>query len=136
VNFSATGIDPSALQSAANHLGSLEGIDAAYLMGSAATHRLRAESDVDIAILPKRSAVVSGNFRADLAAELESIFGRSVDVGILHTGNLVYAKEAVTRGILLFERKPGAKARFEMLTLSMYADLQENRREILHAYAA
>lgn len=105
-------------------------------MGSAASHRLRADSDVDIAILPTRAAAVPVSFRAGLAAELEAIFGRSVDVGILHTGNLVYAKEAVTRGIPLFERNPGVRAQFEMLALSLYADLQENRREILNAYAA
>ena len=91
---------------------------------------------MDIAILPTRAAAVPVSFRAGLAAELEAIFGRSVDVGILHTGNLVYAKEAVTRGIPLFERNPGVRAQFEMLALSLYADLQENRREILNAYAA
>lgn len=117
-------------------MGDIEAIDAAYLMGSAASDRLRPDSDVDIAILPSRSNPLSGRFLTDLAAELEVILGRSVDLGILHTGNLVYAKEAVTRGVLLLERNPTARARFAMLALSMYADLQENRREILHAYAA
>jgi hypothetical protein len=70
-----------------------------------------------------------------LAADLESIAGRPVDLGILHTGNLVYAKEAISRGKVFFERDPSARRRFAMLALSMYAELQETRREILDAYA-
>jgi hypothetical protein len=42
----------------------------------------------------------------------------------------------VANGLLLFERDPAARARFAALVFSMYADLQENRREVLHAYAA
>jgi uncharacterized protein len=64
------------------------------------------------------------------------VAGRPVDVGMLSTGNLVYAKEAVAHGRLFFERDPAARARFAMLVLSMYASLQESRREVLHAYAA
>jgi hypothetical protein len=54
----------------------------------------------------------------------------------LSTANLVYAKEAVAHGAVIFERDRAARARFAMLVLSMYAALQESRREVLHAYAA
>ena len=111
-------------------------IAAAYLLGSGAEGRLRADSDVDIALLPVRGGSLSGRDRMNLAADLTDIAERTVDLGVLHTGNLVYAKEAVARGRVIFERDHAARVRFAALVLSMYADLQENRREVLHAYAA
>jgi len=71
-----------------------------------------------------------------LAAELALIVGRNVDLGVLSMANLVYAKEAVARGRLVFERDHLITAQFEMYTLSMYASLQESRQEVLRAYAA
>ena len=111
-------------------------IAAAYLLGSAARGQLRQDSDVDIAVLPAKRCVITPEQRLSLAADLEEVAGRPVDVGMLSTGNLVYAKEAVAHGRLFFERDPAARARFAMLVLSMYASLQESRREVLHAYAA
>ncbi|MFM8365081.1 MAG: type VII toxin-antitoxin system MntA family adenylyltransferase antitoxin [Verrucomicrobiota bacterium] len=131
-----SGIEGPILESLAARLGSTTGIDAAYLLGSAASGQLRPDSDVDIALLPTRGASFTGRQLAELAADLESIADRPVDLGILNTGNLVYAKEAVSRGHLFHERDPAARRRFAMHVLSMYADLQENRREILDAYAA
>ena len=131
-----SGIAASILQSLATRLGEIGGIDAAYLLGTASSGQLRPDSDLDIALLPSRGTQHAGRQLAELAADLEAIAGRPVDLGILHTGHLVYAKEAVTRGILFYERDPAARRRFAMLTLSMYADLQEIRREVLDAYAA
>jgi predicted nucleotidyltransferase len=114
-------------------------IAAAYLLGSAAENRLRADSDIDIdidiAILPTPKKTLSALEKMDLSADLTDLARRQVDLGLLHTGNLVYAKEAVARGRLIFDRDPATRVRFEALVFSMYAELQENRREILHAYA-
>jgi hypothetical protein len=74
--------------------------------------------------------------RLALTAELARTFGRPVDLGVLSTANVVYAKEAVVHGRILFERSHTMTARFAMLTLSMYASLQAARREVLQAYAA
>ena len=130
-----SGISTPILQSLATRLGEVGEIDAAYLLGSAASGLLRSDSDLDIALLPTRGARFPGRRLAELAADLESIAGLPVDLGILHTGNLIYAKEAISRGKLFYERDPASRRRFAQLALSMYADLQENRREILHAYA-
>ncbi len=111
-------------------------VEAAYLLGSAAEDRLRPDSDVDIAMLPRRSTVLSVEDRLSLTATLGRIFGRPVDLGILGTGNLVFAKEAITRGRLIAERDHAVTAAFAMYVLSMYAALQEARREVLRAYAA
>ena len=129
-------LEESALEAAVNRLRREDKIVAAYLLGSAEEGRLRPDSDVDIALLMERGATFTGRERSDLAADLEDLVGLPVDLGILQTGNLVYAKEAVARGKLLFERDRIARARFAMLILSMYASLQETRREVLHAYAA
>ena len=129
-------LDVSVLPAVVERLEQEDAVSAAYLLGSAADGRLRAESDVDIALLPMRGASIGGLPRAELAADLELIVGRPVDLGVLHTGNLVYAKEAVAHGRLIFERDPNARARFVALVFSMYADLQENRREVIHGYAA
>jgi predicted nucleotidyltransferase len=111
-------------------------IDAAYMLGSAAAGRLRPDSDVDIAILARPRHMLSVPDRLALGAELSSIFTREVDLGVLTPANVVYAKEAVTHGRLIFARDRATAARFAMHTLSMYAALQEARREVLRAYAA
>jgi predicted nucleotidyltransferase len=129
-------LDPSVLEAVAGRLRRTGKVAAAYLLGSAASGRLRSDSDVDIAVLPVRGTSLSASERLDLAADLESLTGRIVDLGILHTGNLVYAKEAVANGRLIMEGDPAARARFAMLTLSMFASLQETRRVVLDAYAA
>lgn len=120
----------------AGRIGEEPGIDAAFLMGSAATGRMRTGSDVDIALLPARGDTLPATRLADLAADLEVLAGRPVDLGILHSANLVYAKEAIAHGRLLFERDRNTTARFAMHTLSMYAALQEDRKEVLNAYTA
>ena len=107
----------------------------AYVIGSAATDRLRADSDVDVAVLPSRHAGLMVEDRLALTAELTRVFGRPVDLGVLSTANVVYANEAVTKGRGLFERERSVTSRFAILALSMDASMQEARREVLRAYA-
>jgi len=106
-------------------------VDAAYVLGSAAAGRLRPDSDIDIAVLPVRGRSFTVMERLSLAAELGRILARPVDLGVLTTANVVHAKETVTNGRLIFDRHHPTTARFAMLTLSMYAALQEARREVL-----
>ena len=129
-------LDEPQLASIARHLSERSSIAAAFLIGSAASGRLRSDSDVDIAVLPSRAAALPHQERLSLAASLSQIVRREVDLGLLSTRNLVYAKEAVTRGTVIFERDHAVTARFAMYVLSMYASLQESRREVLRAYVA
>jgi predicted nucleotidyltransferase len=129
-------IDEHRLAAAAGVLAACDGVQTAYLLGSAGAGRLRSDSDVDVAILPSRRGGLSVQDRLALTATLTRVFGRPVDLGVLTTANAVYAKEAVATGRVLFERDRNATARFEMLALSMYATLQEARRVVLQAYAA
>lgn len=129
-------LDETRLVAVATHLRDRTSFAAAYLLGSAATGRLRGDSDVDIALLPSDGATIPVLDRLALGAELSAIVGREVDIGVLSMSNLVYAKEAVARGRLIFERDHVVTARFAMYVLSMYASLQEARREVLRTYAA
>ena len=131
-----TSLDERALAVLRDRLEREPAVEAAYLLGSAVAGRLRDDSDLDIALLPRRGSSVPPEQRLTLAADLEDLVGRIVDLGILSTSNLVYAKETVANGRVIFERDPAVRARFVGLVFSMYADLQENRREVLHAYAA
>mgnify|MGYP003334296589 FL=1 len=129
-------IDQRVLAAAGEAILGCPAVEAAYLLGSAVAGRLRGDSDIDIAILPRHSASVSLEDRLLLAAKLGAIFGLQVDLGILGTRNLVYAKEAIAHGRLFAERDHSVTARFAMHVLSMYAALQEARREVLRAYSA
>jgi len=129
-------MDEQRMTAAIAALQRCDAVQAAFLLGSAATGRLRSESDVDVAILPSCRAGLALETRLSLTAELARAFGRPVDLGVLSTENVVYAKEAVTTGRILFERDRAVTSWFAMLALSMYASLQEARREVLRAYAA
>lgn len=129
-------LDEDRLAKVVSHICGCDAVAAAYLLGSAAAGRLRPDSDVDIAVLPRCGNALTSLHRLALAAELTRALGRDVDLGILSLHNLVYAKEAVARGRLIFERDHGVTSHFEMYVLSMYASLQEARREVLRAYAA
>ena len=124
------------LSAAVKVLHDHDSVRAAYLLGSAAAGRLRPDSDIDVAILPQLGSPVPIEERLALTAALGRIFRRDVDIGFLSTSNLVYAKEAITTGRLLFDREPLQTAEFAMHALSMYAALQDERREVLHVYAA
>lgn len=129
-------LDPARLAAIVSCLHGRAQVAAAYLLGSAVAGHLRPDSDVDIAVLPSCTSGLPLAERLSLAGELSRSAGREVDLGVLTTRNLVYAKEAVTRGRRLFARDPRTTATFEMYALSMYASLQEARREVLRAYAA
>ena len=109
-------------------------ICAAFLHGSAVKGRLRETSDFDIALLLVSGQKFSVFARLELAANLECVLGRPVDLGILTTRNLGYAKEVASAGPLIFTRNQLASDRFIDQALSMYSDLQSSRREVLEAY--
>jgi uncharacterized protein len=109
-------------------------IDAAYLLGSAREGTFRPDSDVDIAVLPAPGVSISTMERLDLAAVLAQAVGRIVDIGILDTANLVYAREAVLGGICIFSASDMRRDLFAATALGLYAQLREERREVENAY--
>jgi uncharacterized protein len=117
----------------------LEGEDrilAAYLLGSAVTGRMRADSDIDLALLMFPGRRMGSLERGDLAAAIAFEIGRDVDIGMLESMNLVYAKEAILTGRRVFDRDPARTDVAETALLGMYAAFNEDRREVLDAYRA
>lgn len=107
---------------------------AMYLLGSAASGRLRADSDIDIALMAQPGIQLSELERARIAAALSYRLGRQVDLGMLSSRNLVYANEVLHTGIQLYSRDPGAAALYAANLLGLYLEFNEGRQEILNAY--
>lgn len=109
---------------------------AAYLLGSAASGRMRPDSDLDLALMMMPDAKMSSLDRIALAAELGLEAGMVVDIGELSSGNLVYAKEAILTGRRIFTRDAFQADLKACTLLGMYVRFNEDRHEVLHAYQA
>jgi predicted nucleotidyltransferase len=109
-----------------------DGIDdpiAIYLFGSAASGAVHDASDIDLAVLP-REPLLSAT-RWNLQQELAIALQCDVDLVDLRSASTVLRFQVVTTGDLLYDGDPRKRAEFEMVTLSMYARFNEERREIL-----
>jgi len=122
------------LERLANGLLNINGLQAAYLHGSAARGALRADSDLDIALLFASGAKADPLGLLECAGALESLVGRPVHFGVLDLKSPVFAKEVYTHAITLFEVDGGYAPEFWMYALAYYAELNEQRRPVLQAY--
>ena len=111
-------------------------IAAAYLLGSAATGRLRPDSDIDIALLPTSKQTISLKTRLALAGRLELRLGRTIDIGTITDHNLVYTYEAITKGIRVLTNDPTFVESEEMRILGNYLTYKEDIKEVEAAYYA
>ena len=102
---------------------------AIYLFGSMAADAVHDSSDIDIAVLPHEP--IANLKRWDIQQELATALGRAVDLVDLRSASTVMRLQVVTTGDLLYEGDNTKQAEFEMLALSMYARLNQERREIL-----
>jgi len=113
-----------------------ERIDAVYALGSVVRDALRVDSDIDLAVIPAPGVRLDAAALIGLAAELGGVLGRQVDLGVLTSANLVYARQALLTGQCIFYR-PGCRAALRAATLlGLYARFHDDRREVLHAYTA
>jgi predicted nucleotidyltransferase len=113
-----------------------ERISAAYALGSVVTGRLCADSDIDIALLPAPGCILSQMDLLHLSSQLGTCCPRPVDIGILSTKNLIYAKEALLQGECLFCKDQYYHDLFVATALGLYLELRTARREVEHAYTA
>ncbi len=113
-----------------------ERIVAAYLLGSSLTDHVRPDSDIDIALLPAPGCSLTQMDRLLLKSLLEEYCPRRVDIGILNMNNLVYIKEVVLKGRLLFCENKAYHDLFVATALSLYSDLRSARKEVEDAYTA
>jgi uncharacterized protein len=108
---------------AVGHLLSAAGVEVAILFGSAATGKLRPDSDIDIGILPPPGRDIGFPAELALGADLERVLGREVDLVRLDAASTLLRFEA-SRGRCLFEARPEAFADFVARALFEYDDLR------------
>jgi predicted nucleotidyltransferase len=109
----------------------------AVLFGSQATGRARAESDVDVGIIP--SAPMSLAEELALAATLSKAVGAQVDLVRLDRDEPLVGREAALHGKPIFEERAGVFAAFRADAVSAWIDFDEtvspHRRRFLERLA-
>lgn len=119
--------------SVAERLDTLLGMDAggvitAYLFGSAARDELRVDSDIDVGVIVAEG--VAG-IDACLAMEerIERALGRRAQVVDLSRAPVDLVQRVLRDGILLLDRDPAIRVRFEIRRRNEWFDLQPLLRE-------
>jgi len=109
-------------------------IQAIYLFGSAATESEWFNSEIDIALLllpPQAAKPIPSLYLHPLHSKLTSYFKNSVDLINLRQVNVVLRKEVIMAERLIYCADRYSVDEFEMLTLSFYQKLNEERKAIL-----
>jgi predicted nucleotidyltransferase len=98
---------------------------AAYLFGSVARDTARPSSDVDVAVLLARDppATLAG-LRGDLEADLERALGQPVQLVVLNRAPCDLVHRVLRDGILVLDRNPSGRIRFEVRSRNEYFDLE------------
>lgn len=109
---------------------------AIYLFGSYGTEDEWPESDVDIGVLlpPVQAKKKEPMVLSACRRSLEEYTGKNVDLVNLRQASTVFQKEITTTGRLIYLTDRYAVDEFEMLALSYYQKLNEERRELLDAF--
>ena len=118
-------------------LTNLTNIEAIYLFGSYGTDNYSLKSDLDIAVLFDVETAKSVDFwlllnTADKIAE--EIHVAKVDLINLRCVNTVFKKEIIMADKRIYCANQYGADEFEMLTLSYYQKLNEERKEILQSF--
>jgi predicted nucleotidyltransferase len=105
------------------------GVIAVYRFGSSVEGSLRADSDLDYAVLARRPLEPMERF--ELQEDLALALGRSVDLVDLRRASVVMRMQVIARARVLASYDPVEQERFEIAVYSSYARLNEERRDIL-----
>lgn len=107
-----------------------EGVVAVYLFGSVARDEATASSDVDVGVLYAAAPPLTyEGLPLVLEGELERLVGRSTQVVVLNHAPADLRARVLRDGILLLDRDPVARIRFEVRTRNEWFDLQPMLRE-------
>lgn len=108
----------------------LPDVVALYLYGSYAEGRQRPDSDLDLAILCRKPIDTTSLYetRMALAQELEM----DVDCVDLQNIPLTLAAQVLESGILILDQDLSYRGKIETALMSRYANLNEERKEIIH----
>ena len=109
---------------------------AIYLYGTWGTEYQRSDSDLDIAVLLPHAEARAVDFWkwAELSVELFRIAGtQKSDLINLRTVPVILRKEIIAADRRIYCADENAADEFEMLTISFYQKLNEERREIVES---
>ncbi len=108
-------------------------VQAIYLFGSYDTEHEWPNSDVDIALLlpPEKVREAGSLALSPLWFELQRRLGKTVDLINLRQVSTVFQKEIIMADRRIYRGDERAADEFEMLTLSFYQKLNQERREVL-----
>ena len=111
---------------------------AIYLFGSHGTGDEWTDSDADIALLLgyEKAKEAGSLLMSDLRFELEALLKIDVDLINLRQVPTVLQKEVIAADRLIYKADEYAVDEFEMLTISYYQKLNEERAEILEEVLA
>lgn len=116
-------------------LGYYPNVQGIYLFGSHMTGDEWPGSDVDIALLlPPGEAKKERSFAmSECSLALARVLNKDVDLLNARTVSTVFRNEIVSKGRLLYCADRYAVDEFEMLTMSYYQKLNEERADIIAA---
>jgi predicted nucleotidyltransferase len=108
-------------------------VQAIYLFGSYATEDQWPDSDIDLAMLlpPQKAKSVSLLELNSFSAAISDYMRKQVDLINIRQVSTVFQKEIIATGRILYCAMQYAVDEFEMLVMSYYQKLNEERREIL-----
>ena len=114
-------------------LGHYPDTQAIYLFGSYGTENEWPDSDVDIALLlpPEQAKAIRMLAMSPLCSELGSLLGKAVDLVNLRVVSTVFQKEIIAADRRIHTGNAYAADEFEMLVLSFFQKLSQERAEIL-----
>jgi len=117
-------------------LSAFPNTQAIYLFGSWGTTAEREESDVDLALLlPHQQAKkLKSLYMTPLHHQLESLLHRDVDLINLRQVSTVLQKEVIAKNRRVYCADSYAADEFEMLTISYYQKLNEERAGVLQSF--
>lgn len=110
---------------------SLPEIQAAFLFGSQASGRARADSDIDVALLIDRDSTgvdTRRQLRRVIAALAAHVAADRLDVVILNDAPPALAFQVLKGGKLAFERDRTALHRFRVSTYARHSDFEPTER--------
>ena len=108
-------------------------VQAIYLFGTYQTADEWPDSDVDIALLlpPQQAKTAKSLAMSDLCSELIALLKKEVDLINLRRVPTVLQKEVIAADRRIYRADEYAADEFEMLTISYYQKLNEERAEIV-----
>lgn len=117
-------------------LGHYSDTQAIYLFGSYGTKNEWPDSDVDIALLlpPDQAKASRMLAMSPLCSDLGSLLEKPVDLVNLREVSTVFQKEIITADRRIYTGDAYGADEFEMLVLSLYQKLGEERADILEDF--